>query len=167
MTEEELLKQQQQNSETGDVVDNADYIAAIKELKENSVDKAKYDALAKEKKELLDALVNGQSIEQQNENALEAREVYYKKYKENKFSNDLEYWDNFLKLRKATINEYGYDPCVTGNYGFTPEGTKLEASYGEAETIEQQMNLIEGMVSEADGNPVVFEALMQSSLPRK
>ena len=116
---------------------------------------------------MLDALVNGQSVEQQNENTLEAREVYYKKYKENKFSSDLDYWDNFLKLRKATMNEFGYDPCVTGSYGFTPEGTKVEATYGEAETIEQQMDLIEGMVEEANGNPVVFEALMQSSLPRK
>lgn len=164
MTEEELLQQQQSGS--GDV-DNTDYITAIKSLKENSVSKDKYDALAKEKKELLDALVNGQSVEQQNENTLEAREVYYKKYKENKFSSDLDYWDNFLKLRKATMNEFGYDPCVTGSYGFTPEGTKVEATYGEAETIEQQMDLIEGMVEEANGNPVVFEALMQSSLPRK
>lgn len=163
MTEEELLKQQ---SESGEV-DNTDYIDAIKSLKENSVSKDKYDALAKEKKELLDALVNGQSIEQQNEDKLEAREVYYKKYKDNEFSSDLEYWDNFLKLRKATMNEFGYDPCVTGSYGFTPEGTKVEATYGEAETIEQQMDLIEGMVEEANGNPVVFEALMQSSLPRK
>jgi len=164
MTEEEILKQQQ--SDSGEV-DNTDYITAIKELKENSVSKDKYDALAKEKKELLDALVNGQTIEQQNENKLESREVYYKKYKKNEFSNDLEYWDNFLKLRKATMEEFGYDPCVTGSYGFTPEGTKAESSYGEAETIEQQMQLIEDMVEEAHGNPAVFETLLQSSLPRK
>ena len=101
MTEEEL-KQQQQQSESGNV-DNTDYIAAIKELKENSVSKDKYDALAKEKKELLNALVNGQGNDQQNEQKLESREFYYKKNKEIKFSNDLDYWDNFLKLRKATI----------------------------------------------------------------
>lgn len=164
MTEEELKKQQQ--SESGDV-DNTDYIAAIKELKENSVSKDKYDALAKEKKELLNALVNGQGIEQQNEEKLESREFYYKKYKENKFSNDLDYWDNFLKLRKATIKEYGSDPCVTGNYGFTPEGGRAEPEYGEKETIEEQMNLIEDMIKESEGNPIVFETLMQSSLPRK
>lgn len=148
-------------------VDNADYIKAIKELKENSVSKEKYDTLAKEKKELLNALVNGQGIEQQNEEKLESREFYYKKYKENKFSNDLDYWDNFLKLRKATIKEYGSDPCVTGNYGFTPEGGRAEPEYGEKETIEEQMNLIEDMIKESEGNPIVFETLMQSSLPRK
>ena len=164
MTEEELKKQQQ--SESGDV-DNTDYIAAIKELKENSVSKDKYDALAKEKKELLNALVNGQGVEQQHEEKLESREFYYKKYKENKFSNDLDYWDNFLKLRKATIKEYGSDPCVTGNYGFTPEGGRAEPEYGEKETIEEQMNLIEDMIKESEGNPIVFETLMQSSLPRK
>lgn len=164
MTEEELLKQQ---SESQGEADNTDYIQAIKALKENSVSKEKYDTLAKEKKELLNALVNGQGIDQQNEEKLESREFYYKKYKENKFSNDLDYWDNFLKLRKATIKEYGSDPCVTGSYGFTPEGGRAEPEYGEKETIEEQMNLIEDMIKESEGNPIVFETLMQSSLPRK
>ena len=163
MTQEELLNQQ---SESGDV-DNTDYIAAIKELKENSVSKDKYDALAKEKKELLNALVNGQGVEQQNEEKLESRDHYYKKYKENKFSNAWDYWDNILKLRKATIKEYGSDPCVTVSYGFTPEGSRAEPEYGEKETIEEQMNLIEDMIKESEGNPIVFETLMQSSLPRK
>lgn len=164
MTEEELLKQQ---SESQGEQDNTDYIQAIKSLKENSVSKDKYDALAKEKKELLDALVNGQGIDQQNEASLESREHYYKKYKENNFSNDLDYWDNFLKLRKATIKEYGADPCVTGNYGFTPEGGRAEPEYGEKETIEEQMKLIEDLIKESEGNPIVFETLLQSSLPRK
>lgn len=164
MTEEELLKQQ---SESQGEQDNADYIQAIKSLKENSVSKDKYDALAKEKKELLDALVNGQGIEQQNEASLEPREYYYNKYKENNFSNDLDCLDNFLKLRKATIKEYGGDPCVTGNYGFTPEGGRVEPAYGEKETIEEQMNFLEELVKESEGNPIVFETLLQSSLPRK
>lgn len=166
MTEEELLQQQQ--SESGEASDNAAYIAALKELKQNSVDKAKYDSLKSENKKLLEALVNGEGVEpQQQASKLQSREHYYKKYKENKFANDLEYWDNFINLRKATIEEYGQDPCVTGSYGLTPEGTKQDPSYGESETIEEQMKLIEDFIEESDGNPIVFETLMQSSLPRK
>lgn len=157
-----------QQSVSGEVVDNTDYITALKELKANSVSKDKYDALNEEKKRLLDAIVNGEEVStQEQEEQLESREVYYKKYKENKFSNDLDYWDNFLKLRKATINEYGADPCVTGSYGLTPEGNKLEPSYGEVESIEDQMNLIEDFIKQSEGNPMVFDTLMQSSLAKK
>lgn len=162
---EEDLKQK---SVSGDVVDNTDYIEALKELKQNSVSKEKFDALNEEKKKLLEAIVSGQEVQlPEEQEKLETRETYYKKYKENKFSNDLDYWDNFLKLRKATIEEYGADPCVTGSYGLTPEGNKLEPSYGEVESIEEQMNLIQEFIKEADGNPVVFDTLMQSSLAKK
>lgn len=148
--------------------ENTDYIEAMAQLKQNSVSKDKYDTLKTENKKLLEALVNGGQVEAQSEGSkLESRDVYYKKYKENNFSSDLEYWDNFLKLREATINEYGQDPCVTGSYGLTPEGTKQDPAYGEAETIEEQMNTIKGFIEESEGNPIVFETLMQSSLPRK
>ena len=54
MTEEET-------SVTGTVEDNTqDYLAAIKELKEKSVDRSEYDKLRAENKKLIDAVVNGQ-----------------------------------------------------------------------------------------------------------
>ena len=65
------------------------------------------------------------------------------------------------------MKEYGADPCVAGNYGLTPEGGRANAAYGEAETVEEQMNLIEDFIKEANGNPLVFSTLMQSALPRK
>ena len=74
-----------------EVVDNTDYIAAIEELKKNSVSKDKYDALAAREKKLLEAVVNGQEISTSKQENLEPRLEYYKKYKENKFSNDLDY----------------------------------------------------------------------------
>lgn len=167
MEEKDLQNEAALNNVSGDVVDNTDYLTAIKELKQNSVSKEKYDALVTEKKNLLDALVNGKEVSEPETEVLEPRETYYKKYKENKFSNDLEYWDNFLKLRKATINECGADPCVTGNYGLTPDGGRMEPSYGEEDSIKEQMELMESYVKEADGNPNVFEALLQSSLPKR
>ena len=140
-------------------VDNTDLITALKELKANSVSKDKYEALEAKNKEILEASMNAWKTDERLE--------YYKKYKDNKFATDLEYWDNLIKLRKATIKEYGADPCVTGNYGLTPEGGKVEAAYGEAETVEEQFSLIEDMIKESDGNSQVFEALLHSALPRK
>jgi len=149
------------------VVDNTDYITAIKELKENSVSKDKYDALMAERKQLIDSIVNGQDDIEQDDNGepeLGSRLDYYKKYKENKFNNNLEFWDNMVKLRKATIAEYGADPTVTGNYGLTPEGQKVDPAYGEPEAMEHTFEIIENMINEADGDPKVFDALMQSSV---
>lgn len=150
------------------VVDNTDYLATIEAIQKNSVNKEKYDALAEEHKKLLQAVANGQQIELENSQPdLQPREVYLKAYAENKFSNDLEFWDNFINLRKATMKEFGSDPCVTGSYGFTPDGDKISATYGEEETIADQMDLIEGMVKEADGNPFLFKTLMSSAMPKK
>lgn len=148
-----------------DVVDNTDYIAAIKELKENSVSKDKYDALIAERKQLIESIVNGQQDEAQEETPeIGSRLDYYRKYKENKFNSNLDFWDNMIKLRKATIAEYGADPTVTGNYGLTPEGEKVEPAYGEPEAMENAFNTIENMIKEADGDPRYFDALMQSAV---
>ena len=150
-----------------EVVDNANYIDAIKDLKQNSVSKEKYDALVAENKKLVDALVNGEEIETEQEDELKPRLEYYKAYKENEFNTDLEYWTNFLNLREATIKEYGKDPCVTGNYGLTPEGERVEPAYGEAETIDQQLGVIKDIIQEANGDPTVFSTLMQAAMKKR
>lgn len=156
-----------ENMRVEEKVDNTDYIAAIKELKQNSVPKSEADALKAENKKLLDALVNGEEIEANSGEQLGSRLDYYKAYKENKFSTDLEYWTNFLNLRKATIKEYGADPCVTGSFGLTPEGGRVEPSYGEQETIDEQLNMIEDFITQANGNSLVFETLMQAAMPKR
>lgn len=162
MQDENLEKRNEE-----EVVDNANYIDAIKDLKQNSVSKEKYDALVAENKKLVDALVNGEEIETEQEEELKPRLDYYKAYKENKFNTDLEYWTNFLNLREATIKEYGKDPCVTGNYGLSPEGERVEPAYGEAETIDQQLGIIKDMIAEADGDPTVFSTLMQAAMKKR
>ena len=150
------------------VVDNTDYIDAIKDLKQNSVAKDKYDALRAENKKLLDAIVNGQDVSTPNqEPELGSRDEYYKAYKENKFKTDLDYWKNMVNLRKATIAEYGADPCVTGSFGTDPEGNRVEPEYGEAEAIAEQFDTIEQIIEESGNNPAIFETLMQSAVKKK
>lgn len=165
----ELEKENLQNSETGnEVAGNEPLLATIEAIQKNSVPKEKYDALNENYTKLAQAVANGQEIAlEENQADLKPREEYYKAYKENKFANDLEFWENFVNLREATIKELGSDPCVTGSYGFTPDGGKLEPSYGEAETIEEQMDLIKDMIKEADGNPFAFKAMLSSALPKR
>ena len=147
------------------VVDNTDYIEAIKTLKENSVDKAKYDALKADNKRLLDAVINGSPAETEAEPVVyPSRAEGLKKYRENNFSTDLDYWKNFLELRNATIREYGKDPLVTGNYGVSPSGEHIEAEYGEAEAMENLCEDIQALIDEFDGNPTMFRLKLQSSI---
>ena len=59
MPEEKVL-----TNESGAVEDmTPDYLAAIQELKQNSVDRSKYDELRAENKKLLQSIVNGQQVE--------------------------------------------------------------------------------------------------------
>ena len=95
-----------------------------------------------------------------------SREIL-KAYKENKFNPDLDYWTNFLNLREATIKEYGKDPCVTGNYGLTPEGDKVEPTYGEQEAIQEMCDTIKDMIEESQNDPAIFSTLMQSAMKKR
>ena len=55
---------EEQINETGNQVEDStpDYLAAIKELKQNSVDRSEYDKLKAENKKLIDAVVNGHIV---------------------------------------------------------------------------------------------------------
>ena len=56
---------------------------------------------------------------------------------------------------------------MTGEFGFLPDGTKFEHTFGEDQVQEEQMSLIEDLIEQSNGNPIAFDKLMQSSLPRK
>lgn len=58
-----MNQDQKLTNETGAVEDmTPDYLAAIQELKQNSVDRSKYEDLKAENKKLLDSIVNGQEV---------------------------------------------------------------------------------------------------------
>lgn len=58
------MPEEKEISVTGAVEDmTPDYLEAIKSLKENSVDRSKYDELRAENKKLLQSIVNGQQVE--------------------------------------------------------------------------------------------------------
>ena len=80
-----------------------DYLEAIKNLKENSVDRSKYDALKAENKKLLDAVVNGQEINVQEKETQKRDVQTIREELFNKEHNNLEYVTLSLELRNALI----------------------------------------------------------------
>ena len=138
------------NSESGDVEDmTPDYLATIQQLKQNSVDKAKYYALRLENKKLLDAVVNGQTVEVQSQVQKEDIQTLRNKVFNNPNQTNLEYITNALNLRNRLLEEGYEDP-------FVPQGTKISATQADYDTANRVATILQEMVDEADGDPNVF-----------
>ena len=127
-----------------------DYIDAIKNLKENTVDKAAYDALRSENKKLLQSLVNGEEIEPTTEKELSDNiDDLRKEILTNDSLTNLEYWDKVLKLRSALLKRGDEDP-------FVPQGQKVAATANDYATAEKVATIMQEMVDNAEGDPNVF-----------
>ena len=145
MAEEQVLQ-----SEASEVEDmTPDYIATIQQLKQNSVDKAKYDALRLENKKLLDAVVNGQTVETQVQVQKEDIQTLRNKVFNNPNQTNLEYITNALNLRNRLLEEGYEDP-------FVPQGTKISATQADYDKANKVATVLQEMVDEADGDPNVF-----------
>ena len=87
-----------------------DYLAAINELKQNSVNREDYNKLKAENKKLLDSIVNGVPVEVQSPQRKSIEELRAAYLKEDQ--TNLEYISNTLKLREALIAEGKPDPFL-------------------------------------------------------
>lgn len=138
---------------TGEVVDNTDYITAIKELKENSVDRSKYDQLKAENKRLLDSIVNGTDIgqvqAQEKKSIDELRSAYLKEDQTN-----LEFVQNTLALREALIEKGEPDP-------FLPIGNKILPTEEDIATANRVAQVLQECVDYAEGDSNVFTNELQ------
>ena len=150
MTEEKTI------IETGtEAVDNTDYIAAIKELKQNSVDRSKYEALRAENKKLLDSIVNGTPVEVKVEDKKSIEELRAAYLKEDQ--SNLEYITNTLKLREAIIAEGKPDP-------FLPIGEQIMPTDDDVKTAEKVASVLQECVDYAEGDSAVFTNELQRRL---
>ena len=150
MTEEKLT------SETGTVEDmTPDYLAAIKELKENSVDRQKYNELKAENKKLLDSIVNGTEVAlpaEEKKSVEELRAAYLKEDQSN-----LEYITNVLALREALMAEGKPDP-------FLPIGEQILPTDEDVATANKVAQVLQECVDYAEGNSAVFTNELQRRL---
>ena len=138
------------NSESGEVEDmTPDYLATIQQLKQNSVDKAKYDALRLENKKLLDAVVNGQTVEVQSQVQKEDIQTLRNKVFNNPNQTNLEYITNALNLRNRLLEEGYEDP-------FVPQGSQISAVQADYDRANKVAAVLQEMVDESDGDPNVF-----------
>lgn len=148
MTDENLTTQ---NSVSGEVDDmTQDYLATIKELKENSVDRQKFEQLKAENKKLLEAVVNGQSAEAPKVEVVESIDDLRKDLfnGEQNLSN-LDFASKALELRKQLIAKGEPDP-------FLPVGEQISPTDFDIQTAQKVADILQECVDYAEGDSGVF-----------
>lgn len=138
-----------QTADTKSTTTAEDYIEAIKNLKQTTVDKSAYDSLRAENKKLLESLINGEEIQPQNKVLSESIDELRHDILQNDSLTNLEYWDKVLKLRSALLKRGDEDP-------FVPQGSKVNATQADYATAEKVATIMQEMVDNAEEDPNVF-----------
>lgn len=133
--------------------ENVDYIAAINELKANSVDRKHYDKLKLENKRLLDTLISGGQIEQTKE-VVDKDKLRKELYVDKSCKSNLEYWTKTMQLRDAIIEDGGQDP-------FCANGTKIAPTMEDFAAADRVAAGINHCIEVADGDNSIFTNELQ------
>lgn len=136
--------------------DSVDYIAAINEMKQNSVSRQQYEKLKQENKELLDTLINGGQVVnagtvEPKKSIEEMRKQLFSKEAADKGMTNLEFIEKSLELRDAIIESGGTDP-------FLPVGKGIELTREDYEAAEFTAEQFRECIDVANGNSEVFTA---------
>ena len=149
MPEEEL------NNETGTVEDGStqDYLEAIKALKKNSVDKAEYEKLKAENKKLIDAVVNGQPGQEEQQVVIhtqdEINQLRNELFNSDKELSNLEYVSKAIELREALMENGQPDP-------FIPVGKQISPTREDSEIAEKVAQVYKECIEYAEGDSQMF-----------
>ena len=164
------MAEEKEISVTGTVEDNTqDYLAAIKELKENSVNRSEYDKLRAENKKLIDAVVNGQPGQEEPAVSKHSKEqiddLRNELFNSPRELNNLEYVTKAMELREALIENGEPDP-------FLPVGKQISPTRDDLEGAEKVAQVYRECIEYAEGDSEVFtNELMRRTrdvkLPRK
>jgi len=154
------MRQMQEEKElnvTGEKVEDMtpDYLAAINELKQNSVNREDYNKLKAENKKLLDSIVNNVPVEVQSPQRKSIEELRAAYLKEDQ--TNLEYISNALKLREALISEGKPDP-------FLPIGEQILPTDEDVAAANKVASVLQECVDYAEGDSAVFTNELQRRL---
>ena len=141
------------------VEDNTnDYIAQIKNLKENSVSKDDYNKLKADNKKLIDALASGSQLESVVDSKVSSvekiNELRSKLFSKGSNLDNLEYCKTAVELREALIENGEKDP-------FLPFGHDVVATDSDYESANRVATIMKECIDYADGDPDIFTNELQ------
>lgn len=164
------MLEEKEVSVTGTVEDNTqDYLAAIKELKENSVNRSEYEKLRAENKKLIDAVVNAQPGQEEQVVVKHSREqiddLRNDLFNSPRELTNLEFITKTMELREALMENGEPDP-------FLPVGKQISPTRDDIEGAEKVAQVYKECIEYAEGDSEVFtNELMRRTrdvkLPRK
>ena len=147
-----------ENENVVTVEDNTnDYIAQIKNLKENSVSKDDYDKLRLDNKRLIDALANGTQVDvvESKVSAVDKiNELRTKLFSKGSNLDNLEYCKTAVELRDALIENGERDP-------FLPYGHNVVTTDSDIETANRVSTILKECIDYADGDSDIFTNELQ------
>lgn len=163
MTDQELNNV----SATDTEVDGAQYIQALNELKQNTVSRDEYLKLKNENKQLLQSLVNGETLNQPTVEQKVSTEELRSNYEKLSLgdSSNLDYWKATLALRERDIEEGRLDP-------FLPHGHNYVVQQSDIDAANKVATIVQECIDYADGDSAVFTNELQRrtkdvNIPRK
>ena len=151
------MAEEKQTNVTGTEVEDMtpDYLAAINELKQNSVDRQKYEELKAENKKLLDSIVNGQEIEMPKQEVVRSiQELRTELFSGEKDLSNLEFVTDALELRKQLMAKGEPDP-------FLPVGNQITPTDSDIAAAEKVAQVLQECVDYAEGDSAVFTNELQ------
>lgn len=154
MPNEEEVKNKEVESQQKKPDDTTDYIEAIKEIKENSVDKSLYEELREKNKQLIKALATGQTLEEKKKEPVDIKKLRAELYSEESDLSNLEYAKKTLELRDALIARGDRDP-------FLPWGEKIIPTQQDVEAANRVYDIMKECIEYADGDNAVFTNELQ------
>lgn len=141
-------------SQQENVNDGIDYIEALKEMKQNSVDRKTYDKVVAENKKLVETLVSGKQIELPKEEPVNIDELRKNLFTATDELSNLGFIENALKLRDALIEKGETDP-------FLPYGDKVDLTEDTVNKAQHVADVLRECVDFAQGDSGIFTAELQ------
>ena len=134
--------------------DNVDYVAAIKELRENTVSKERHQKLQEENRKLIRALTNGETIDIEPKVKVDVDALRKELYGKDADLTNLDYVTKTLQLRDELIARGERDP-------FLPVGTKVSDTAEMYQKAQNVADVLRECVDFADGDSGIFTAELQ------
>jgi hypothetical protein len=131
-----------------------DYLSVIKDLKKNTVSKSSYDKLREENKQLLNSLVNGETIEQEKPKEVDIDKLRKELFNEDANVNNLTFISKALELRSALIEKGEPDP-------FLPIGNRIAPTDEDILKASKVATILEECVEYSQGDSSVFTNELQ------
>ena len=132
------------------------YIETIAEMRKNTVSKTEYNKVLEENKQLLNAMVNGETINQpQQEPVVDIDALRNDLF--NREMTNLEYAEKTLQLRDELLKRGERDPFLPNGRNYIPNDFDTMEADRAAEALQH-------CIDTAQGNPSIFQNELQRIL---